>query len=235
MAFTLFAAAHLSFIRNIKRSWWKRYSRWYDAIWDSPWTDFVSNKIVSALKSVNAKCAIEIGCGTGLITRHLAENGLNVTGIDISEDMLERARVRCVKSDFIQADAVELRLIALPLCNAIVAANLFHLCDDINTVIENIAEKTRNDSAIAVFTWPTDALSMNKMFVTDLRHGRGLLDCMKAYLLRWLIGLTGAPLRIRRNKHRDIMNAFIGAGLIITQDEIIDLTLHMVICCAVFT
>ncbi|HTA37611.1 MAG TPA: class I SAM-dependent methyltransferase [Candidatus Acidoferrales bacterium] len=37
---------------------------------------------------------IDVGCGTGLASRPLIENGFHVTGIDISEPMLEKARAR---------------------------------------------------------------------------------------------------------------------------------------------
>jgi ubiquinone/menaquinone biosynthesis C-methylase UbiE len=37
---------------------------------------------------------IDVACGTGLASRPLIENGFHVTGIDISEPMLEKARVR---------------------------------------------------------------------------------------------------------------------------------------------
>jgi SAM-dependent methyltransferase len=38
---------------------------------------------------------LELGCGTGFYTRWLAERGLHVTALDISAEMIERARVRC--------------------------------------------------------------------------------------------------------------------------------------------
>jgi len=43
-------------------------------------------------KNVTGKKAIDFGCGTGRSTRFLKQLGLEATGIDISEDMLEIAR-----------------------------------------------------------------------------------------------------------------------------------------------
>ena len=37
---------------------------------------------------------IDLGCGNGMLTKRLSEMGLNVTGIDASEDMLGIARSR---------------------------------------------------------------------------------------------------------------------------------------------
>lgn len=41
---------------------------------------------------------LEVGCGTGRVLKHLLENGLNnITGIDISEEMLKKARTKLDK------------------------------------------------------------------------------------------------------------------------------------------
>ncbi|HEY8542170.1 MAG TPA: class I SAM-dependent methyltransferase [Pseudothermotoga sp.] len=52
---------------------------------------------------------LDVGCGTGRHSVELAKRGYNVTGIDISEEMLKEARKHCVEegvaAEFIQADA----------------------------------------------------------------------------------------------------------------------------------
>lgn len=52
------------------------------------------------------KKVLEIGCGTGLNTIYLAGQATKVVGIDISEEMLVRARVRLEEgnAEFIKAD-----------------------------------------------------------------------------------------------------------------------------------
>ena len=42
--------------------------------------------------------ALEIGCGTGLFTSYFAATGADVLAVDISEDLLERARQRPISS-----------------------------------------------------------------------------------------------------------------------------------------
>jgi SAM-dependent methyltransferase len=49
---------------------------------------------------------VDVGCGTGAFDAALAELGWTVTGVDVSEDMLRRARDRGI--DVVQADATEL-------------------------------------------------------------------------------------------------------------------------------
>jgi 2-polyprenyl-3-methyl-5-hydroxy-6-metoxy-1,4-benzoquinol methylase len=49
---------------------------------------------------------LDLGCGSGVpIARSLADAGYRVTGIDISEVQVRRARERVPQADFIQVDA----------------------------------------------------------------------------------------------------------------------------------
>ena len=42
---------------------------------------------------------LELACGTGRILIPLAEQGIEMTGIDVSEDMLERCRQKCAEKN----------------------------------------------------------------------------------------------------------------------------------------
>jgi len=46
----------------------------------------------------HSKCVLELGCGTGRLTVPLAKQGFDVTGIDIEETMLNRAREKAALS-----------------------------------------------------------------------------------------------------------------------------------------
>ncbi|KXH72112.1 MAG: hypothetical protein AM326_11290 [Candidatus Thorarchaeota archaeon SMTZ-45] len=43
---------------------------------------------------------LDVGCGTGLVARALVDNGLQVTGIDISHKMLDLAKHRVPQATF---------------------------------------------------------------------------------------------------------------------------------------
>jgi len=52
---------------------------------------------------------LDVGCGAGIPTaKYLAKKGLVVTGIDISEKMLEMARVNVPQGEFIKKDMLQL-------------------------------------------------------------------------------------------------------------------------------
>lgn len=82
-------------MRNTENgSIYSSFAQVYDIFMDNvpyeEWADYV----VSLLKEYGIKDGIvlELACGTGKITRQLADNGYDMIGIDYSEDMLEIAR-----------------------------------------------------------------------------------------------------------------------------------------------
>ena len=52
------------------------------------------------LENVTGTKALDFGCGTGRSTRFLQKLGLNVTGVDVSEDMLRIARATDPSGDY---------------------------------------------------------------------------------------------------------------------------------------
>ena len=57
----------------------------------SKWADFIE-KIVKRELSVPCELALDLGCGTGKMTIELAKRGYDMTGVDYSPEMLDRAR-----------------------------------------------------------------------------------------------------------------------------------------------
>jgi 2-polyprenyl-3-methyl-5-hydroxy-6-metoxy-1,4-benzoquinol methylase len=54
-------------------------------------------------------CVLDVGCGCGVpVARSLTAAGHNVTGVDISEVQIERARRLVPRASFLQADATQL-------------------------------------------------------------------------------------------------------------------------------
>jgi len=60
-----------------------------DAPYDQ-WTSF-TEQFINQKKPANQISILDLGCGTGQVTWRLAEKGYQVTGVDLSEDMLTEA------------------------------------------------------------------------------------------------------------------------------------------------
>lgn len=61
--------------------------------------------VLNLIEPENVKSAIDLGCGTGILTNELAEKGFDVTGIDASENMIITARKNYPSIKFVQEDA----------------------------------------------------------------------------------------------------------------------------------
>lgn len=90
----------------------------YDAWYENPrgaWVGATELRIVESELCLRAGARVlDVGCGSGWFTRHLARRtGIDVTGIDIDARSLNYARQRDACSRYVQADA----LAGLPVAN----------------------------------------------------------------------------------------------------------------------
>lgn len=75
---------------------YKEFATVYDELMtDIPYNDYVE-LLELAIGGLNGKKVLDVGCGTGLLSVKLAQKGAEVTGIDLSNDMLEVARNRAI-------------------------------------------------------------------------------------------------------------------------------------------
>ncbi|MEZ4370652.1 MAG: methyltransferase domain-containing protein [Polyangiaceae bacterium] len=65
---------------------------------------------INALVSLRGSNVVEVGAGTGRVTRHLVSAGAHVVATEAAEAMLELGRLRVPEADWILADARELPL-----------------------------------------------------------------------------------------------------------------------------
>jgi ubiquinone/menaquinone biosynthesis C-methylase UbiE len=93
---------------------------------------------------------LDIACGTGLASRPLIENGFSVTGVDMSEPMLEKARRRFPSATWVAGDAQ-----ALPFADAhfdaAIAAQAFHWVDRTKAIAE--AARVVKPGGVLAFWW----------------------------------------------------------------------------------
>lgn len=104
----------------------------YDAFMDNipydDWHAYVRRLLGS--QGVLGGIVVELGCGTGNMTKRLAEDGYNMIGIDRSAEMLEYARDKCAEDVLLlQQDMRELDLYGT-------AAAVICVCDGMNYLLE---------------------------------------------------------------------------------------------------
>ncbi len=85
------------------------YDDFYQSDWGRKINDLEKLLIGLLLNEFTTKNVLEIGCGTGNWSNFFAGDGFKVTGIDISERMIDIAKSKNIKNaEFIVADACNL-------------------------------------------------------------------------------------------------------------------------------
>ncbi len=80
-----------------KTTSWGKVGEWYDDYVENPESyqaKVIEPNLVRILGDINQKNVLDIGCGQGYFSRLLAEMGANVTGLDISPELIEKAKER---------------------------------------------------------------------------------------------------------------------------------------------
>lgn len=105
----------------------------------SDWLD----EILTRLPGQSA--VLDLGCGSGVpVALALAEAGHRVTGVDLSEVQVSRARTRVPAATFIQADATGLHLPAASFDAVLSFYALIHIpLDEQQSLVRRIAEWLR--------------------------------------------------------------------------------------------
>ena len=91
-------------------AWWFRTGRFdrgaeNNAAWNAD-VAFVERAVVDMLAKTRPSCVLELACGTGLFTRHLAPRVEEITAVDASPEVIaiNRDRVGAANADYVQAD-----------------------------------------------------------------------------------------------------------------------------------
>jgi len=97
-------------------AWWEDRYRGGDVPWD---TGVVPPEVVSLVSSdlLTSGWALDLGCGSGLSSRYLANHGFRVVGVDLAHSALARARraaeTTALPAYFCRADVSDLRFLAV--------------------------------------------------------------------------------------------------------------------------
>ena len=100
-------------LENRLRAQWSKYAQDWIETDQAVRTGMLDTWMLDALGDVSDKSVIDIGCGEGRFCRLLAEQGAVVTGVDLTEALIERAReVGSKRETYLLGDAEDLEGVA---------------------------------------------------------------------------------------------------------------------------
>lgn len=147
------------------------YARYYDLLYrDKPYreeADYVRRLISSHVPG--AHTVVELGCGTGVHAEELARAGMAITGVDLSEWMLERAAARRLTlpqdiAQRLQFHRGDVRSVRLGI-SADAVISLFHV----------VSYQSENADLHAMFATAREHMRPGGVFIFDVWYGPAVL------------------------------------------------------------
>ncbi len=124
---------------------------------DSPKNIFLANLVCQAVEKqidfLSDKEILDFGGGTGLLALPLAKQGKSVTLVDISEKMLERARLKAEQQDIKNIQFLKQDLLKNPLekeFDLIVVCRVLHHMPDLDAALSLFHQHLRKDGQLLI-------------------------------------------------------------------------------------
>lgn len=123
---------------------WDLAARWYDALVGDHGSDYQKDIIMpGATKLMNLKKGsriLDLACGQGVFSRYLSAKGMQVEGLDVSEELIQRARTRSKPSiNFHLADARKPDTFKPSNFDAVVCLLALQNMEEIEPTFQNVA------------------------------------------------------------------------------------------------
>jgi SAM-dependent methyltransferase len=172
----------------------------YNALYERP-------AVIGLLGEVATKRVLDVGCGSGVLSRHLVEHGAQVVGFDASPAMVEIATARQLpNAEFRVADLAEpLSFIPDASFDLAVASLVMHYLHDWIAPLRELRRVLRNDGALVLSThhpaWDVELSRDGDYFATE--HVQD----------RWSLGTTTFDVQFWRRPLTAMFSAFAAAGL----------------------
>ena len=124
---------------------------------DSPKNIFLANLVCQAVEAqidfLSDKAILDFGGGTGLLALPLAKQAKSVTLVDISEKMLEQARLKAEQQDIKNIQFLEQDLLANPLeqqFDLIVVSRVLHHMPDLDATLAMFHHHLRENGQVLI-------------------------------------------------------------------------------------
>ena len=122
------------------------WSKFYDQ-YPNPTVAIDELKFPSMYSEIENQNILEIGCGTGRHTVRLIQQGNNVTGVDLSEGMLDKAKAKIngPRITFVHANILKDEVPNGPFDVAIMSLVLEHI-DDLDLFFNKVRKLLKSES-----------------------------------------------------------------------------------------
>ena len=136
----------------VRAGHWRLYAGVYDTLWDTPYTQDLAQEVSRRCRDLGAADIVDVGAGTGLITRQLAAiEGVTCVGCEPLTAMRRRLRRRLPSVPVFPCGLDQLTLDPHP-HRVVVAANVLHLMDAPGDALIHLRRLAGPTGAVLVLT-----------------------------------------------------------------------------------
>ena len=142
---------------------------------DSPKNIFLANLVCQAIEKqldlLSDKEILDFGGGTGLLTLPLAKQAKSVTLVDISEKMLEQARLKAEQQEIKNIQFLEQDLLENPLekeFDLIVVSRVLHHMPDLDAVLSLFHQYLKEDGRLLIADFTKTEANHHGFELTEL-------------------------------------------------------------------
>jgi SAM-dependent methyltransferase len=186
--------------KSLEHQGWNERASAYDA-YTARFTRYGIDPLLQAASIAPGQAVLDVCCGTGLVAQAAAGRGANVTGIDISEDMIAMAKAKGLACRFQIGDAEALPFGDVHFDRVICNFGLYHLSEPDLAIVE-AARVLRLDGVYVFTTWCGPDISPLFRIVFEAIQAHGKID----------VGLPPAPPPFRLADRTESMRAMLAAG-----------------------
>lgn len=110
---------------NLKETYNAIAEEWHKDHRQNEWSIEGTDKFISLLNK--GDLVLDAGCGGGTKSRHMADRGLHVIGMDFAEKMIEIAKAEAPNAEFIEADINDVNKLDYAFDGIFMQAVLLHI------------------------------------------------------------------------------------------------------------
>ena len=123
------------------------------------WADYIERQF-SLYAGKKPESVLDLACGTGAMTVELARRGYDMTGIDLSEDMLAVARQKCDGERFLHP--------VLLVCQNMAEFELYGTVDAVTCCLDSMNYLTKTDDLMRTLLHVHNYLNPDGLFIFDM-------------------------------------------------------------------
>lgn len=122
---------------------WDQAARWYDSLVGFKGSEYQQNIILPGTERLlglkKGREVLDLACGQGVLSRHLAQKGLQVTGLDVSAELIRFAGRRSGRGvRFVCADAADPKALQDKTFDAVACLLAIQNIEHLQPVFENV-------------------------------------------------------------------------------------------------